>query len=308
MWKPSTQTAPTCRPHSVSFLGESLSQAGSATYMGRKLEADFPGRSQETRTVFETEEGQEGPEIVIQKVTQQMKDLVIRLRADLHTEMFTPEVSDTIELTRVICDLSSLARSVKEHGAVVACLLKAEAFADTMHRLTNSLDHIPKEILQESFKSFLRSFEVYIGKREAKDIDSKTVIKDFLRDDKKLYRGNEIILHCFCVVAVKFSVESSVESLISRYECHFDKSRQLSQERSTQEMFLSENGPILVGNSYHVLFYDYINITICMALLLCEEILRLLYRCMQTSCLRERWTSSLSVKPIVQHGIFTIQT
>ena len=42
-------------------------------------------------------------------------------------------------------------------------------------------------------------------------------------------------------------------------------------------------------------------------LLLCEEILRLWYRCMQTSCLRERWTSSLSVKPIVQHGIFTIQ-
>ena len=191
-----------------------------STYMGRKLEADFPGRSQETRTVFETEEGQEGPEIVIQKVTQQMKDLVIRLRADLHTEMFTPEVSDTIELTHVICDLSSLARSVKEHGAVVVCLLKAEAFADTMHRLTNSLDHIPKEILQEYFKSFLRSFEVYIGKRGAKDIDSKTVIKDFLRDDKKLYGGNEIILHCFYVVAVKFSVESSVESFISRYECH----------------------------------------------------------------------------------------
>ena len=89
-----------------------------------------------------------------------------------------------------------------------------------MHRVTNTLDHIPKEILQESFKSFLRSFEVYIGKRGAKDIDSKTVIKDFLRDDKKLYGGNEIILHCFCVVAVKFSVESSVESFISRYECH----------------------------------------------------------------------------------------
>ena len=48
----------------------------------------------------------------------------------------------------------------------------------------------------------------------------QTVIKDFLRDDKKLHRDNEIILYCFCVVAVKFSVESSVESLISRYECH----------------------------------------------------------------------------------------
>ena len=63
-----------------------------------------------------------------------------------------------------VLDSSSLARSVKEHGAVVVCLLKAEAFADTMHRLTNSLDHIPKEILQESFKSFLRSFRSTLGR------------------------------------------------------------------------------------------------------------------------------------------------
>ena len=36
--------------------------------------------------------------------------------------------------------------------------------------------------------------------------------------------------------------------------------------------------------------------------------LRLWYRCMQTSCLREHWTSSSLVKPIVQPGIFTTQT
>ena len=151
-----------------------------------------------------------------------------------------------MELTRDVSDLSSLAQQVKEHGHVTVGLLKAGTFADTMYKLTNSIDQIPKEILMEAYKSFLQSFELYIGSREAKDIDSKKTIQDFLNEDRQLYKGNKIILHCLCCVAVKFSVESSVESLISRYECHFDKSRQLSPEHARQELYISENGPLLV--------------------------------------------------------------
>ena len=55
-----------------------------------------------------------------------------------------------------------------------------------------------------------------------------------------------MIVHCLCVVAVKFSVESSVESLISRYEIHFDKTRQLTAHNAHMEMFIAENGPTLV--------------------------------------------------------------
>ena len=139
-------------------------------------------------------------------------------------------------------------------------LLKAGPFADTMYKLTNSIDHIPKEILMEAFKSFLQSFEVYIGSKEAKDIDSKKTIQDFLKEDRQLYKGNEIILHCFCCVAVKFSVESSVESLISRYETHFDKSRQLSPEHATQEMYVSENGPLLVRKFFSYFYLQLINL------------------------------------------------
>ena len=47
-------------------------------------------------------------------------------------------------------------------------------------------------------------------------------------------------------LAVKYSVELSVESLISRYEVHFDKSRQLGEEKAHMEMFVSQNGPVLV--------------------------------------------------------------
>ena len=50
------------------------------------------------------------------------------------------------------------------------------------------------------------------------------------------------MMHCLSTVAVKYSVESSVESLISRYETHFDRKRQLAEENAHQEMVIAEVG------------------------------------------------------------------
>ena len=55
-----------------------------------------------------------------------------------------------------------------------------------------------------------------------------------------------------CVAAVKLSIESFVESLVSRYEAHFDKSRQFTEEHALEEMEISENAPKLV-RAYKVL-------------------------------------------------------
>ena len=41
-----------------------------------------------------------------------------------------------------------------------------------------------------------------------------------------------MIIHCLLALAVKYSMESSVETLISRYEVHFDKKRQLGEEKA----------------------------------------------------------------------------
>ena len=54
------------------------------------------------------------------------------------------------------------------------------------------LSNVPKELLKESYKAFVRSFESYIGKKDPNEIDSKTTIRDFLREDLGLYKGNEI--------------------------------------------------------------------------------------------------------------------
>ena len=121
-------------------------------------------------------------------------------------------------------------------------LQESETFAETMLRLTNTLDAIPKEEIKSNFTNFVRCFEEYIKEKDVKDIDNKEVYKDFLSSAKELYKGNELMMHCLSTVAVKYSVESSVESLISRYETHFDRKRQLTEENSHQEMVIAEVG------------------------------------------------------------------
>ena len=55
--------------------------------------------------------------------------------------------------------------------------------------------------------------EIYIQDKEVKDLDSKELIKYFLNHQSKDI-DIKLVLHCFCVAAVTFSVEWSVESLV----------------------------------------------------------------------------------------------
>ena len=54
-----------------------------------------------------------------------------------------------------------------------------------------------------------------------------------------------LIVHCICAACLKVSVESVVESIVSRYEKHFSSSRQPSEEHALNEMVIAENGPLL---------------------------------------------------------------
>ena len=58
-----------------------------------------------------------------------------------------------------------------------------------------------------------------------------------------MYKDVELIVHCICVASVKISVETVVESLVSRYESHFTSSWQGTEEQALEEMIIAENGP-----------------------------------------------------------------
>ena len=113
-------------------------------------------------------------------------------------------------------------------------------------KITKTIHEVPDKTLKENYKSFLERLEDHLKAKEDKPNDSKELIRDFLSTKLKLYKGVEVTVHIICAAAVKLSVESDVESLVSRYDKHLKVDRQMDEENAEEEMEIAENGPLLV--------------------------------------------------------------
>ena len=166
------------------------------------------------------------------------------MHKDLTENIFDEKVIETIEIIRFITDLKSLALQLKTNGSVAIGHQNAELFVIKARKITDAITNIPDEAIKENYMKFLCKLENHTLKTREKDLDSLNLIKDFLNTNYHLYEGVELILHIITVAAVKISVESLVESLVSRYKIHFDKESQLTEEHALNEMEITENGPI----------------------------------------------------------------
>ena len=174
-----------------------------------------------------------------------METFVKRLSNDLKKDTFDERTIDTMELTRKICDIRSFAIEVRKCGAVQAGHKLVTKFLSSTRKLTSSMDDIPDHEVKENFFKFLKVLEIHTKHFNEKELESKSIIKDLLCESK-LFTGIELTLHSTTTAAVKTSVESVVESLVSRYETHFDAKRQLKEVHALDEMIIAENGPNLV--------------------------------------------------------------
>ena len=168
------------------------------------------------------------------------------------------------------------------------------------------MDQIPKETLKESFKCFLRSFELYVGDKDPKSIDSKTVIQDFLKEESALYRGNEIILHCLCAVAVKYSVgtcarnQANTNWSISGGElCWVTHSKIWGELWQTSPVRGGKGNTrdVYLRYSFSIFQYSwFLNQTFPQRMGPCWF--------MPTLCSKELWTSTSWERPMIAPGIF----
>ena len=171
--------------------------------------------------------------------------LAKRLSVDLKSGVFEEPTVKTIEMIRNISDLRMFSLEVKRNGSVKTGHKLGNKFFTLVRKITASMDEIPDNEIKENFIKFLKVLEKHVKPMEEKTIDSKRLIKEFLADEK-LFTGVELTLHSIVTSAVKVSVESVVESLVSRYEVHFDAKRQLKEDHALEEMEIAENGPELV--------------------------------------------------------------
>ena len=100
------------------------------------------------------------------------------------------------------------------------------------------------------YRVFVANLEILFIKSckkfEPSILDSKEIIQSILKKENiALFRNVKVIIHLICVACVKVSVESVVESLVSRYEKYFDSSRQPTKQHSLDEIIIAENEPLL---------------------------------------------------------------
>lgn len=175
-------------------------------------------------------------------IRRRMENLVKRLSCDIKKEAFEDQAVECIETTKNVCDVKSFAVQVRKHGAVQTRHRIGEQFLESTRKLTGTLNDISDLEMKENFGKFLKALESKRKDIEEEKLDSKSLICS----EEDVFSGIELTLHSNPTAAVKVSVESVVENLVSRYENHFDKKRQLKETCALDEMEIAENGPELV--------------------------------------------------------------
>ena len=208
------------------------------------------------KQVYQTRQsGTENNQIVKDPLEQAKTNILLLvkdLKKGLEENVYPQETKEVIEDCRNISDLHTFAKDISIHGAIVTGTKNSHNYIKSVRRITSSLFQISDNDIKENYIKFAKKMEIHIKKCDLNQMCSMDLIKDFLNTKLKLFEGSEITMHCICVASVKVSVESVVESLLSRYEQHFHPARQSSEEHALEEMLIAENGPCL-AQSKHVL-------------------------------------------------------
>ena len=163
--------------------------------------------------------------------------------------VYPEETKEIVEDCRIISDVHTLAKEILQHGAIVTGTKKSNEYLKSVRRITSSVSKISDNDIKENYIRFSKKLEIHINKYDLDKISSMNLIKDFINTDLRLFEDIEITMHCICVASIKISVESVVESLISRYEKHFHPAIQLPEENALEEMIIAENGPCLAKSA-----------------------------------------------------------
>lgn len=182
----------------------------------------------------------------------QLNLLVREIFRGLNTEVYDEQSVRIISLTKTILDLPTL--SIKLHqtesadgGYIKVAVTEFSNFNKAVKEIPiRSLTHLPEDILQKQFTEFLRKLEKITEKYKAEELrklDPKELLKKFFNPDDKLFQGIEMIMQAIAVSAVKQLCESVLESLVSKYENHFN--RNLAEGKVNDAFFVAVNGPSL---------------------------------------------------------------
>ena len=228
------------------YHADILEMESNDTYMNTSIGNVNIGTSRQTRLTAQNDS------IVIADglslVKERLYTLAWRLHHDLTTELFDKETK-MIGNCRVVSDLRALISKIYEKGSTLVGYEESEQFIKSSREITGSISSISDDDFARSFRLFVSILDklfVQTADKTFKPSKLNNIIQRLIQKDfSKHFVECKIIIHVILCACVKVSVESVVESIVSRYEKHFHHSRQPNEEHALNEMIIAENGPFL---------------------------------------------------------------
>ena len=178
------------------------------------------------------------------KTKKQLKEFIDDLLDELK-DVFRESDIKIIEHTRCLTDWAGLAARMKERSRVIVFNLEKDKFCNSAMKIARSVRVVTMATLEDQFYKFTKRLEIVTSHETAKSLhekDSKDLINLF-SCTPSLYEGIELIMQSAYVAAIKVSVESVAESVISVYNRHNSDIRPMEENQVNDEMFVSWNGP-----------------------------------------------------------------
>ena len=145
--------------------------------------------------------------------------------------------------------MEALLQASQAEGPIKVAATKTKSYLAALRKLpVHCLEQVPDECLATQFQLLLHNLlKIQLPDCNSRQPDSisRFLISQLFATEGGLFKGIEMILQAVALAAVKYSVESVVESLISVYENHFNRSRTLGEEMAQAEMEIAINGPCL---------------------------------------------------------------
>ena len=166
---------------------------------------------------------------------------------DLSTELSSVFRKDLnlIENTRNITDFKGMAMQLKKWSPTLLHELDGEKFIKSLKVVIQLVKKVNDESLRLQQIRFLKKVENFTNDISIEDLqkmDLKILIKQFA-NNQNCFIGLERIMHSVFVSSIKVSVKSVAESMISKYALHFNKIRNMDENKVHNEMMIDCNGP-----------------------------------------------------------------
>eukprot|EP00112_Aurelia_sp_Birch-Aquarium-sp1_P001082 Seg11109.1 transcript_id=Seg11109.1/GoldUCD/mRNA.D3Y31 product="hypothetical protein" protein_id=Seg11109.1/GoldUCD/D3Y31 len=128
-------------------------------------------------------------EKVRDKSAEQITSLISRLESDLRKKVFSDSAKELIEDTRLLTDLKMLAIRVQSRGAILISNLERVKYLTTVRKIIPSVKDVPDDAIIPQFRKFLERLEQEVKNKKEDDLDSKELIKLFLKKERAVQRN-----------------------------------------------------------------------------------------------------------------------